>query len=147
MLNFDFSEKGLGLVPPPHLFQGYSRKMFLVLHSFNWPISLSDCLYFLRYWSKCVLQLFVYRIVKLYNLKLTLSFSWSCFDIWPKSQEKNVNILRMERAFEVKLKAFFTIFKGLSVDKNVSDLRMHYYFLFSILWSEAFPFWSRFYSF
>ena len=46
----------------------------------------------------------------------------------------------MERAFKVKLKAFFTIFKGLSVDKNVSDLRMYYYFLFSILWSEAFPF-------
>ena len=111
----------LGIVPLPHLFHGFSRKMFLMLHCFNWPVSLSDYLYFLRYWSKCVLQLFVHQIVTSYNLKLTLSFSWSCFDIWTKSQDKNLNIFRMERAFEVKKKAFFTIFKEFSI----SDLRMH----------------------
>ena len=33
MLNFNFSEKGLGLVFPPHLVNDVSRKMFLVLHS------------------------------------------------------------------------------------------------------------------
>ena len=35
-----------------------------------------------------------------------------------KSQDKNLNILRTKKAFEVKQKSFFTIFKGLSVAKN-----------------------------
>ena len=33
-------------------------------------------------------------------------------------QNKNVNILRTKRAFNVKLKALFSIFKGHSVAKN-----------------------------
>ena len=35
MLNFNFSEKGLGLVSPPHFVYDFSKKMFLVLHSVN----------------------------------------------------------------------------------------------------------------
>ena len=35
-----------------------------------------------------------------------------------KTQDKNLNILRTKRAFKVKQKAFFIIFKELSVAKN-----------------------------
>ena len=37
MLNFYFVEKGLGIVSPPHFMCGFSRKIFLMLHSINWP--------------------------------------------------------------------------------------------------------------
>ena len=37
MLNSNFPEKGLGLVSLPHSAYDFSRKMFLVLHSTNWP--------------------------------------------------------------------------------------------------------------
>ena len=37
MLNFNFSEKGLGLVSPLHFVNNFSRKMFLMLHSINCP--------------------------------------------------------------------------------------------------------------
>ena len=37
MLNFNFSEKGLGLVSPPQLVYDFSRKMFLKLYSVNLP--------------------------------------------------------------------------------------------------------------
>ena len=37
-------------------------------------ISLAGCLYFLRYWAICTLQLFVNQIVTSWILKLTLSF-------------------------------------------------------------------------
>ena len=37
MFNFNFSEKGLGLVSPPHFVYDFSRKMFLMLYSINWP--------------------------------------------------------------------------------------------------------------
>ena len=37
MLNFDFLEKGLGIVYPPHFVYDFLRKMFLMLHSINQP--------------------------------------------------------------------------------------------------------------
>ena len=54
MLNFDFLEKGLGIVSSPHFVYDFSGKMFLMLYSDQ--ISLSDCIYLLRYWAICVLQ-------------------------------------------------------------------------------------------
>ena len=65
MLNFNFSEKGLGLVSPPHFANDFSRKMFLILHInlLTDQISLSDCFYILRYWAICVLQLIVNQAV------------------------------------------------------------------------------------
>ena len=51
-------------------------------------------------------------------MKLTLSFVSSRFDAWPKSQDKNLNILITKRAFEVKWKSFFSIFKGVLVAWN-----------------------------
>ena len=35
-----------------------------------------------------------------------------------KNQDKNLNILRTKRAFEVKQIAFLIVFKGLSITKN-----------------------------
>ena len=32
MLNFDFLEKGLGIVSPPHVLYDISRKMFVMLY-------------------------------------------------------------------------------------------------------------------
>ena len=37
MLNFDFLEKDLEVVSRPHFMYDFSRKMFLMLHSINWP--------------------------------------------------------------------------------------------------------------
>ena len=92
-LNFDFSKKGLGLLSPPHFVHGFSRKLFPMLHSIKIlltdQISLSDCLYFTRYWAICVLLLFVNQAVTSKNLKLTLLFWSSRFDTWPKSQDKS----------------------------------------------------------
>ena len=36
-VNFDFSEKGLGIASPPHFMSDFSRKLFLVLYSIDWP--------------------------------------------------------------------------------------------------------------
>ena len=37
MFNFDFLEKGQGIVSPPYFVNDFSRKMFLMLYSINWP--------------------------------------------------------------------------------------------------------------
>ena len=53
------------------------------------------------WWKKkiCGLQLFVNQVM---NLELNLSIYSSRFDTWPKNQDKNFNILRTKRVFEVK---------------------------------------------
>ena len=37
MLNFDFLEKSLGIVSPPHFLYDFPRKMFLMLYPISWP--------------------------------------------------------------------------------------------------------------
>ena len=76
MLIFNFPEKGLRLVFPPHFVYDFSRKMFPVLYYIllTNQLSLSDCLYFSRYWAICVCVLFVNQAVTSQNLRLTLSF-------------------------------------------------------------------------
>ena len=105
MLNLDFSDKGLWIVSPAYFLYDFSTKMLLMLYSINWPISLPGCLYFLRYWAICVLRYFVNQVVRSWILKKRAIFS-----TWPKSHDKNFNILRTKRAFKVKKKAFFIIF-------------------------------------
>ena len=102
MLNLNFSEKGLGLVSPPHYGYDFSRKCFPCYILLTEQMVLSDCLYFLRYWTICVLQLFANQAVTSKNLKLTLYFLSSRFVTRPKCKDKNLNILRTKRAFEVK---------------------------------------------
>ena len=64
MLKFDCLEKGLGIVSPPHFVYDFSRKIFIILYSFlTDQILWSDCLYFMKYWEMCVLQLFFNQVV------------------------------------------------------------------------------------
>ena len=61
MNNFNFLEKGLAIVSPPHFVIDFSREM-LMIYSID-KISVSDCLYFLRYQAIYVSQLFVSQVV------------------------------------------------------------------------------------
>ena len=58
MLNFDFLEKGLGIVSPPHFVYDFSRTFFLTDQ-----FSLTGCLYFLMYWAICALKLLINHAV------------------------------------------------------------------------------------
>ena len=100
-LKFDFLKKGLGLVPPPHFVCGFSKKIFL---------SLSDYLYFLRYWAIYVSKLIIFQFRRhwdVINIIDVIKF-WdelSCQAIFlhdGKSQDKNLNIWRTKRFFKVK---------------------------------------------
>ena len=58
MLNFNFSERGLELVYPLHFVYDFQEKRFSCYILLTDQISLSDCLYFSKYWAICVSQLF-----------------------------------------------------------------------------------------
>ena len=74
MLDFDFLGNGLGIVSPAHFVCGFQRKCSSCYILLTDQISLPSCLYFLRYWAICVLQLFVNQVVMSWILKLTLPF-------------------------------------------------------------------------
>ena len=50
MLNFDFLDKGLGIVSPPLFVYYVQEKDFSCYTLLTDQISLPDCHYFLRYW-------------------------------------------------------------------------------------------------
>ena len=77
----------------------------------------------LYFWICLVIvwYLFVNQFATLWILKFALAFLSSHFPTWPKKLWqtcKNVNILRMKRAFKMKWKALFIIFKGFSLNQT-----------------------------
>ena len=52
----------------------FQQKCFSCYILLTDQISLSDCLYFLRYWTICLLQLFVNQVVTGTNFEINLSF-------------------------------------------------------------------------
>ena len=63
IFHFDFLEKCLGIVSPPHLVCYFWTKSFSCCILLTDQVSLPDCLYFLKYWAICVLQLLVNQAV------------------------------------------------------------------------------------
>ena len=101
MINFDFSEKGLRIVLHHIFCVSFFKKMFLLLYSTIWINSLPNCLYFLRYWVICVLQLFVSLVVT--SIK--------------KSRQKH-KYLGNKKRFWDEITNIYYFFKGLSVAKK-----------------------------
>ena len=64
MLNFDFLDKGMGIVPPSYFEHDFSKKCSSCYILLTDQVSLSGYLYVLRYSKICVLQLLVNQVVK-----------------------------------------------------------------------------------
>ena len=101
MLNFDFLDKGLGIVSPAHFVYDFWTKMFLMLYYIllTTQISLPGFLYFLGYWAICVLQLFVIHVVTSWILKLALSFQPSRFFYMTNGPWQKPKYLENENSF------------------------------------------------
>ena len=61
-------------------------------------ISLPDCLYFLRYWSVCVLQLFV-NLVDVTDFEINLIFLFKPFSYMTKKTRQRFRYLENEKSF------------------------------------------------
>ena len=75
MLNFYFLNKGVGIVSPAHFVYDFWQKCFSCYILLTDLILLPGCLYLMRYWAICVLQLFAIQVVTSWIVvKLTVSF-------------------------------------------------------------------------
>ena len=118
---FDFLEKSLEIVSPPHFVYVVFLKLYLCTLLTD-QILFPDCLYFLRYWLIYVLQLFVNQVVMSKILKLILSFWSSCFLISWKIQDTN---LEREEVLSWNKRHFSSFLNGFHLSEIVSDLRVH----------------------
>ena len=89
--------------------------------------SLPDCLYFSRYRAISVLKLFVNQAVTSLNLNWAFLIKPICY-MTKKSRQK-LKYLENKKSFWSEIKSLFHHFKGLSVVKIVSDLRVRLWFL------------------
>ena len=114
-LNFDFLKKGLSTVYPSYFVYDCSRKLFLMLHSINWPHVIFWLHLLLEILHSMCNAIVCFPGCDVVNFENNLIF---LIKEIPKSQNKNVNILRMKSDFDMTNEAIFIIFKGLSVVKN-----------------------------
>ena len=96
---FDFLDKCLGIVSPAYFVYDFLTKIFLILYLLTDQTSWPGCLFFLRYWTICVLQLFVNQVVTSWILKLTLSFQSSRFFQMTKNSWQKLKYLENEKIF------------------------------------------------
>ena len=96
---FDFLDKCLGIVSAAHFVYDFLTKIFLILYLLTDQTSWPGCLFFLRYWTICVLQLFVNQVVTSWILKLTLSFQSSRFFQMTKNSWQKLKYLENEKIF------------------------------------------------
>ena len=125
MFNFNFPEKGLRLISPPHFLHDLPRKMLLMLYSTNRPNSIV----WLPLPPKILGNILGNGDIAHYNCLLTRLWHHKIWNepylsnqtVLPhdqKSQDKNLNTQRMKKDFEVKSKALLIIFNRLSIAKN-----------------------------
>ena len=74
MLNLDFFEKSLGIVFRPHFVNDFSRKMFLMLDSVNWPNFIVGLPLLLEILGTMCITVVCLPGCDIINFELTLSF-------------------------------------------------------------------------
>ena len=111
MLNFDILDKGLGILSPARFGYDFSTKMFLMLCSIKWPNFIVWLPLLLEILGNMCIIIVCWPGCDVINSKINLIFLINLF-LYRTKKVKNLNILRMKRAFKVKWKTFFIIFKG-----------------------------------
>ena len=107
MLNFDFLRKGLGIVSPPHFVYGWSRKMFFVLYSINWPNFLARLSLLLEILVNMCVAIVCLPGWDVNNFEVDLTFPTKSFFYMAKTSRQKFKYLENEKSFKGERKSFF----------------------------------------
>ena len=118
MLNLNFSKKGLELVFPPHFVHDSSRKMFLELHSINWPNFIVWLLLPRQILGNMFIAIICYAGYDVTKVEINFIFLIKPLCYMTNRSRQKLKYVENEKSFWGKVKAFFIIFKVLSSAKN-----------------------------
>ena len=133
-------KRGLELVFLPHFLYNFLRKLFLLWYFISWPSFFAWLSLLHEILGNVYCNCLLTRLWRREFWNQPYLSNQAIFSTWPK-QEKNLNILRMKRAFNMKQRAFFIIFKGLSLKHGANNT------VFFVRWEPNFnkyahtPFW------
>ena len=97
MLNFYFVEKGLGIVSPPHFMYGFSRKIFLMLHSINWPNFIVWLPLLLDILGNMCIVMVRFPVCDVINFKINLIFLIKSFFCMTEKSRRKLKYLENEK--------------------------------------------------
>ena len=122
MINFKFSEKGRGPVSRPYCVYEFSRKLFLMLYSINWPklnliVWLPLLLEILGKYAYCNC-LPIYDVT---NFDINPSFLNKPFFYMSKKSGDKFEYLKIEKRFNGEIKNIFHQFQRALSCKNLSQ--------------------------
>ena len=93
----------------PHFLLDFWRKVFLTIY-FNWLNFIAWLLLLIQIMDKMCITIIFCLVCHVISFEINFSFLIKLFFEITKSQDKNVNISRTKRAFNVKLKNIFLHF-------------------------------------
>ena len=99
LLNFKFLEKELGIVSPPHFVYDFSRKMFLMLHSVNWPNFIVSLSLFLEILGNLDIVINCFPRCDIINFEITLIFPIKPFFYLTEKSRQKFKSLKNEKSF------------------------------------------------
>ena len=113
MLKFHFLEKGLRIVSPLHFVYDFVYDFFKknLRPNFWLPLLLE------KLGNGCIV-IICYSGCDVRNSEINFTFLIKSFSFVTKNSRQTFNYLQNEKTFKVKQKAFFIIFKGISLTKN-----------------------------
>ena len=119
MLNFSFSEKDLELFLRYILYMIFQKKnFFFMLYSLNWPNFIAWLSLFLNIFGTICVTVVCLPGCDVINFQIILIFLIKPFCYKTKKSKEKLKYLENEKSYSGEKKAFFIIFKGLSVVKN-----------------------------
>ena len=96
-------QRGLELVSLPHFLHDFWRTIIILLYSINWPSFIVWLPLLREILSNMCIAIVCWPVCDVINFEINLIFLINPFSlIWPKIQDKNLNILRKKRAFKMK---------------------------------------------
>ena len=107
MLNFDFSQKGLELVSPSHFTYDFSRKIFLMLHSINWPNFIAWLPSLLEIFGSMCIAIVCFPGCEVINFEITLIFLIKPFFYLAKKSRQKFKYLENKKSFKGEIKNTF----------------------------------------
>ena len=118
MLNFNFSEKSLGLVFPSHFLYDFPMKMLLIWHSINRPNFIVWLTLLFEILGNLCITIVCLPGCNLIKFEINLSFLIKPFCYMTKKSRQKLKYLETEKSFWGEIKGFIIIFEGLSVAKK-----------------------------
>ena len=124
MVNFDFLEKGLGIVFQHILCIDLLRKMFLILHLINWPNFIVWLPELLEILDNMYIAVVCFPGCDLINLEINLIFLIKPFLFMTKKSRQKFKYIENEELLRWNKEHFSLFLKGFELPKIVLDLRV-----------------------